>query len=263
MIKFENMQAEPTYYGTVLQNGSSGPDVALVQSWLNGTPGPCNPGNIAVDGKFGSGTQEAVRDFQKQAGLAVDGKVGQNSWNALYSDYAARHGEGEIYPGIPVRSGNRGATVQSMQQRLSTVRRIYTAIPDIQQDGKFGSNTAQALEVFQMLFGLTADSVMGQQSFATLMSAYLAYKAGNPMPVLAPYGGTVLQSGSSGNSVRIAQSFLAAMGGSVSAPTIDGKFGSGTERATKEFQQQQGLTVDGKIGKITWTSLKNEFNSKL
>ena len=38
---------------------------------------------IDVDGYFGPGTERAVRDFQRIAGLEVDGLVGPNTWSAL------------------------------------------------------------------------------------------------------------------------------------------------------------------------------------
>ena len=45
-----------------------------------------NPTSMAVDGIFGSGTRSAVWTFQeKQDGLAVDGVVGKNTWNAMNS----------------------------------------------------------------------------------------------------------------------------------------------------------------------------------
>jgi peptidoglycan hydrolase-like protein with peptidoglycan-binding domain len=39
--------------------------------------------NIAVDGIFGSATRAAVVQFQKQSGLAADGIVGPQTWQAL------------------------------------------------------------------------------------------------------------------------------------------------------------------------------------
>lgn len=39
--------------------------------------------NLAIDGIFGSGTQSAVRAFQKKNGLVVDGIVGPKTWGKL------------------------------------------------------------------------------------------------------------------------------------------------------------------------------------
>lgn len=37
---------------------------------------------------------------------------------------------------------------------------------------------------------------------------------------------------------------------------IDGKIGALSEKAIKDFQQQNGLNVDGKVGRKTWSILK-------
>ena len=39
--------------------------------------------------------------------------------------------------------------------------------------------------------------------------------------------------------------------------TIDGKVGSGTKQAIKNFQKDRGLTTDGVCGRQTWTQLKS------
>jgi hypothetical protein len=55
----------------VLRVGSSGPEVAQVQTWL------------FADGLFGVGTFDAVRAFQKKHGLSADGVVGPRTWAKL------------------------------------------------------------------------------------------------------------------------------------------------------------------------------------
>ena len=40
---------------------------------------------VGVDGILGPRTQEAVRAFQRFAGLPEDGIVGPQTWNALYN----------------------------------------------------------------------------------------------------------------------------------------------------------------------------------
>ena len=37
-----------------------------------------------IDGKYGTKTETAVRNFQKQAGLKQDGKCGANTFAAIY-----------------------------------------------------------------------------------------------------------------------------------------------------------------------------------
>lgn len=84
--------AIPAYY-SLIQRGSSGPDVALVQTWLNGIRDSCTwHAALTVDGTFGANAEKAVREFQLRYGLKEDGKVGANTWNVLYARYTAKHG---------------------------------------------------------------------------------------------------------------------------------------------------------------------------
>ena len=57
-----------------------------------------------------------------------------------------------------------------------------------------------------------------------------------------------LRSGDEGEDVRIMQQALVKKGYTV---TVDGKFGSSTEQAVRDFQQKSGLPVDGEIGPQT------------
>ena len=60
-------------------------------------------------------------------------------------------------------------------------------------------------------------------------------------------GTAVLQKGSKGDSVKQIQTALKI--------NADGVFGDGTEQAVKKFQQDNGLTADGKIGKNTLSKM--------
>lgn len=62
----------------VLRNGDAGLAVQDLQSLLVNRKAVLN-----VDGKFGSLTESAVKDFQRAKGLTVDGIVGRQSWSAL------------------------------------------------------------------------------------------------------------------------------------------------------------------------------------
>lgn len=154
--------AIPAYY-SLIQNGSNGPDVALVQIWLNGIRDQCTWHDIlTVDGSFGSGSEKAVMEFQLRNKLNTDGKVGQTTWNLLYNKYTAKHGLGTPYPGIALRTGTAGGTVRLLQQKLNTFGETLNA------DGKFGSATAAAVRRFQARNDLTADGVVGAATWDKL-----------------------------------------------------------------------------------------------
>lgn len=141
------------YGGTVLRQGSSGPDTALAQRWLGG---------LTADGRFGARTEAAVRQFQREKGLAVDGDIGAATWNALYRAWADKNGEGEIWPGISMRSGHTGAAVKSAQTRLKTL------VPELSADGVYGTATREAVQAWQVVHSLKADGLLGKKTWESL-----------------------------------------------------------------------------------------------
>ena len=68
----------------VLKKGSTGNEVKTVQRILRelGYKGS-NKKVLAVDGNFGDNTLYAVKNFQKDRKLKVDGYVGPESWDSL------------------------------------------------------------------------------------------------------------------------------------------------------------------------------------
>ncbi|WP_351237209.1 glycoside hydrolase domain-containing protein [Streptomyces sp. NPDC002133] len=64
-----------------VQNGSTGEAVTRLQRALTAALGR----TVAIDGDFGPGTDQAVRDYQSTRGLSVDGQVGPATWGALQS----------------------------------------------------------------------------------------------------------------------------------------------------------------------------------
>lgn len=70
------------YYGNGrTRAGNSGKRVLQVQCML--TKRGYDLGGAGVDGRFGSGTEAAVRAFQSDKGLGADGVVGRDTWGAL------------------------------------------------------------------------------------------------------------------------------------------------------------------------------------
>jgi hypothetical protein len=65
----------------VLKKGARGNSVKAMQILLIGYG--CYCGGYGADSLFGSGTENAVKAFQKAKGLAVDGICGQKTWNKL------------------------------------------------------------------------------------------------------------------------------------------------------------------------------------
>ena len=68
---------------TMLQNGSAGEDVKKLQKAL--LEKGYDLGSAGADGIFGAKTESALRQYQKDAGLTVDGIAGEKTLGSLYA----------------------------------------------------------------------------------------------------------------------------------------------------------------------------------
>ena len=119
--------------------------------------------NLTVDGRFGSRTQNAVINFQRNNNLTQDGIVGRNTWNKLLN----------LNPTETVlRNGSRNSAVLFLQRLLLSY--LY---PITNLDGIFGPETERAVRAFQSENGLVADGIVGRNTWNTLMNS-----VGRPNP---------------------------------------------------------------------------------
>lgn len=99
----------------VLKQGSSGPDVKVLQQKLMDLGFDPN----GTDGNFGPGTEKAVRAFQQSKGLGVDGQVGPGTQAALDAAAgAASTGGGEAVGGS-TSAGAAAATATATAPNLN------------------------------------------------------------------------------------------------------------------------------------------------
>ena len=59
-----------------------------------------------------------------------------------------------------------------MQERLNSISIYYPVIPQIAADGIFGNATRQAVVTFQQLMGISADGIIGQQTWELINTVY-------------------------------------------------------------------------------------------
>lgn len=111
------------------------------------------------------------------------------------------------------------------------VRRLQTKL-GVKADGEFGPNTEKALKEWQSKNGLAADGVAGPDTFMALGLHELV----------------LLKQGTRGDTVKKLQEKLAI--------GADGQFGSGTEKAVRDYQQKNGLVTDGIAGPATLAHMK-------
>ena len=254
----------PAWPGHVLSRGSQSSEVARVQEYLNALRAKYPTlTSVTVDGKYGSGTETTVKQYQAIAGLQIDGKVGRNTWDALIGAYnAAFGGSADTWPGITLRPGDSSQDIRHMQQRLNEVARLYTGINTQTVDGKYGGNMSAAVRRFQHQFGLSSDALLGKSTWNKIVEVYGKMASGRPAPVVTPYPGYVMSTGTTGDFVRFAQSYLNAISGRPLL-TVDGQYGQDTARRVGAFQASKGLKVVGKLGRDTWAALIPAFNATL
>lgn len=78
------------------------------------------------------------------------------------------------WPGANLTIGSSGESVRQMQDQLNAIANVYTVIPKIAVDGKFGPGTAQAVRTFQQTFGLPATGIVDFPTWYKISELYVA-----------------------------------------------------------------------------------------
>ncbi len=105
-----------------LKTGSSGSDVKKLQQTL--TAAGYDVGETGADGVFGKNTAAAVKEYQQDNGLAVDGIAGKNTLGALY-------GTGAKATAGTTKQARSGGAVASANQSDADVAPKQTLAPPV------------------------------------------------------------------------------------------------------------------------------------
>lgn len=178
---------------------------------------------------YGEMTQMAVKHFQRQNELPVDGIVGNTTWDAIMSPDAKYYA---------VSKGAQGEDIQRIQQRLYELG--YLATADL-VTGNFGDSTEAAVLKLQEVNGLEQDGKVGQKTINLIYSDeiranFLAY-------------------GEKSDVVLACQQRLKELGYLMTTP--DGAYGDDTMVAVKQFQARNDQIVDGYLGPSTRIALNS------
>lgn len=140
---------------SVLRPGDGGEAVRDLQQRLNRLGLP-----IADElGSYGPETEHAVKSFQENRGLRVDGICGPQTWSAIVES-GFRLGDRLLYHRRPML---RGDDVATLQQRLNGL-----GFDAGRGDGILGEQTAAALRDFQRNAGVAVDGIAGPATIAAL-----------------------------------------------------------------------------------------------
>lgn len=123
-----------------LSKGSKGIRVESLQDRLRELGYTAAP----VDGSYGERLAEAVKLFQRRAGLTADGIAGSATLKALDKSGAPR-----CHSYIELQKGDSGRRVTELQQRLNELGYL-----DRKASGKYDSHTVDAVAAFKSDYGL-------------------------------------------------------------------------------------------------------------
>ena len=126
---------------------------------------------ISVDGYFNDITEAYVKKFQTDCCLSVDGLVGEQTWS--YIDAITPYAN-KLHSTLSQNKSNNSSEVKYLQARLNqAVRQGKSGTTKIAVDGDFGSKTTARVKQFQTDFGLSADGLVGDNTWTVLESELL------------------------------------------------------------------------------------------
>ncbi len=196
-----------------------------------------------ISGKYDNATVAAVKSFQKYNELKVDGKVGEDTLSRLSSSAAV--------PAPTSKKDSYSVDTKHIQERLQYYG-YYTG----KVDGIYGSGTIAAVKAFQKANSLTVDGAVGAVTLAKLDSSDAVSKAdadrdteSAARPILRPGDKEAAKT----KYIKEVQTILQSKG--LYTGAIDGIYSGEIVTAVRVFQQQNSLTIDGRVGANTWKVL--------
>lgn len=266
----------PSYPGEPLKTGDRGEDVRTIQIQLNRISNnyPAITNGLQENGFFDLATEEAVRKFQEVFNIPPTGEVNETTWYTIKRIYTGVKGLGDLFgEGLSLQEilriyeralgmGDTGDAVKAIQYYLAVIGYFDENIPLISITGYYDEATQNAVRQFQTQNGLTADGIVGRNTWNAIERRYSEIRASLPEEYKPYqdeiYPGTSVASGFTGEDVRTLQELInKAAQKHPEIPTIqtDGIFGPATDAAVRLIQKNNGLQADGIVGPITWNTI--------
>lgn len=266
----------PSYPGTPLSRGDFGEEVYRIKIQLNriGKNYPAIPEIPYTNAAFDAPTEEAVKTFQRIFNLTPDGIVGKSTWYKIKEIYAGVKqlseltGEGltiseaqRVYPRALV-PGTAAEAVRTVQYYLSFLSFFFENIDFVPLTGVFDAETEKAVRAFQETYGLTADGIVGRQTWNKLTSVYNDIVSSLPADYQTVLGtvfpGKMIVLGDTGDSVRIIQENLnniAEYDPAIPKVNVTGVYDDATLSAVAVLQAQIGREPSGAVDPIIWSEI--------
>ncbi len=173
----------------------------------------------------------------------------------------------ESYPGTPLKVGSIGTNVLYMQLALNTISNNYPAIPKIYPvNGVFTPQMEESVKVFQRIFNLTPDGIIGKGTWYSIRNTFIAVRNLAELTSKGAILGEVdvispeVEARLVIPRVQLAQYFLNVMSifyESIPAVDINGQLGPPTRASIIEFQKVANIPATGILDEGTWLTLYN------
>ena len=165
------------------------------------------------------------------------------------------------YPGRPLRRGDAGNDVQTLKRQLNRIGKNYPAIPALDDSFVFDEDMEEAVRVFQQIFNLAQDGIVGKATWYKIKQIYNGVKQlsdlsseGLTIPEVQRRYAEDLRLGDSGIDVRTVRFYLAFLGyflPELPMISLSDDFDQELLDAVYTFQRVYGLPVDGVVGRET------------
>lgn len=161
--------------------------------------------------------------------------------------------------------GKEETRVRSLQKMLRHVG-IEDGITEyiLPINGIFDQQTEDAVKAFQKEYGLNQSGIYDYETYSKLSGRYKELSSSdnmsiNPYPSQKDY---VLSAGDESDLVTILQMMLGALSIYYDLPYVplSGHYDLSTENAVREFQRTSDLGVNGRVDRLTWNRLAQEYN---
>lgn len=116
---------------------------------------------VIPSGVYDSDTEETVRQFQREYGLPVTGKIDLNTWESIIEVYLSAEEYYKLNSSImlfpnasySLNEGTEGNSVYILQAVLNVISDYYSNTSSIPVDGVYGKSTADAVKHMQDIIG--------------------------------------------------------------------------------------------------------------
>ena len=190
----------------LLRKGSSGEDVTFLQEKLAHAGLYSGP----INGKFGELTESAVKKFQGNLGLKVDGIVGSQTWTKLETNsfpknpqnrgnlpYTPYPHQSPIVPDnfpkavpqykIYAKKGDRGSKISYLQEEL-----LFRGFYQGKIDGVYGSQTENAVKRFQSAHNLAITGFVDEFTLKELRKPVIDFELTQPLKPKTKFASVVV-----------------------------------------------------------------------